>query len=192
MRVPWKTASLGKRTTVKAELVDLYRTLADLAGIGSSVQGSVQGTSLAAVFDEPAMEKTPVELADKAAFSQIGRCVCGDFYGPNKTHPYVPRDTKECGGNACCKVPLAQFNYMGYSMRTADMRFTAWVPFDNATLRVDWNHPGQALELFDLSGDDGRDFDNAAYSANIAADPARSQDVNRLLAELKAAVASWY
>lgn len=33
VRVPWMTASLGKRTTVKAELVDLYRTLADLSGL---------------------------------------------------------------------------------------------------------------------------------------------------------------
>ena len=31
IRVPWKAASLGKRTTVKAELVDLYRTLVELS-----------------------------------------------------------------------------------------------------------------------------------------------------------------
>ena len=34
IRVPWKESSRGKRTTVKAELIDLYRTLADLTGIG--------------------------------------------------------------------------------------------------------------------------------------------------------------
>merc|ERR1712217_578851 len=49
MRVPWKTASIGKRTIVKAELIDMYRTLADLAGL-SGVQASVQGMSLADVF----------------------------------------------------------------------------------------------------------------------------------------------
>eukprot|EP00666_Eupelagonemidae_sp_cell4sb_P011975 gene11975-20694_t len=31
IRAPWKAGSVGARTTVKAELVDLYRTLADLA-----------------------------------------------------------------------------------------------------------------------------------------------------------------
>merc|ERR1719421_340751 len=43
MRVPWKRGSLGQRTRVKAELVDLYRTLADLAGIGGEVEAGVQG-----------------------------------------------------------------------------------------------------------------------------------------------------
>ena len=37
MRVPWKRASLGQRTQVKAELVDLYRTLAEVLGLGAAV-----------------------------------------------------------------------------------------------------------------------------------------------------------
>merc|ERR1712110_1010616 len=49
IRVPWKKGSIGKRTLVKAELVDMYRTLVDLAGF-DGVQDSVQGTSLAKVF----------------------------------------------------------------------------------------------------------------------------------------------
>jgi arylsulfatase A-like enzyme len=35
IRAPWAAASVGQRTSVKAELVDLYRTLAELSGIGS-------------------------------------------------------------------------------------------------------------------------------------------------------------
>ena len=90
-----------------------------------------------------------------------------------------------------CKVPLAAFNYMGYTMRTAAERFTAWVPFDNATLRVDWNR-SVALELYDLTDDDGRDFDFAGYSSNLALDPAYASRVDELLPQLKAAVESWY
>lgn len=36
IRVPWKNNSIGKQTLARAELVDLYRTLADLSGIGQS------------------------------------------------------------------------------------------------------------------------------------------------------------
>jgi hypothetical protein len=35
IRAPWAAASVGQRTSVKAELVDLYRTLAELSGNGS-------------------------------------------------------------------------------------------------------------------------------------------------------------
>ena len=37
-------------------------------------------------------------------------------------------------------------------------RFTAWVPMDNSTARVDWG--AEVLyELYDLQGDTGSDFD---------------------------------
>ena len=69
VRVPWKTASVGTRTDVRAELVDIYRTLASLAGLSDAVQSDVQGTSLAPIFDGGA---PPAALAAKPAFSQIG------------------------------------------------------------------------------------------------------------------------
>ena len=72
--MPWKTASVGRRTTVKAELVDLYKTLVELAGFDSSeVQPSVQGTSLVPVFDDPAA--APM-VTSKVAYSQHPRCGC--------------------------------------------------------------------------------------------------------------------
>ena len=76
IRVPWAANSIGARTTVKLELVDLYRTLAGLAELpATSLQPSVQGTSLASVFDAPT--DLPPMLQQKAAYSQIGRCDCG-------------------------------------------------------------------------------------------------------------------
>ena len=68
IRVPWKTPG---RTTVAAELVDMFRTLVDLAGLdASAVQSDVQGTSLAPLFDDAKA------LAGKLAYSQIGSCAC--------------------------------------------------------------------------------------------------------------------
>lgn len=192
IKVPWKKASIGARTVVKAELVDMYRTLADLAELTTvppAIEASVQGTSLAAAFDAPT--SLPANLQAKRAFSQIGRCSCNGMY-PNKVGK--PGDTvKECGANACCKVPLGQFNYMGYSMRTETMRFTSWVPFDNHTNRVAWQPPALVYhELYNLSNDDGRNFDYGGYSANVAGLPKNVPLVTELLAELQDAVASWY
>jgi len=48
VRAPWKAAAVGARTSVRAELVDLYRTLVDLAGLNASdIQPDVQGMSCA-------------------------------------------------------------------------------------------------------------------------------------------------
>ena len=76
IRVPWELSSIGRHTMVKAELVDLYRTRAELSGLSSSapeIEASVQGTSLAAVFKDPIYPMT------KPTFSQIGRCSCEQF-----------------------------------------------------------------------------------------------------------------
>ena len=206
MRVPWKASSVGQRTTVKAELVDIYRTLADLAeltNVDPVIETSVQGSSLAAAFDSPTTP--PALLANKRAYSQIGRCSCGTYCSGfevnNMAQGYQPCDAShagpprvhECGGNACCQIPQSQFDYMGYTMRTVDRRFTAWVPWNNLTLRVEWNNTqAMGLELFDLAADTGRDFDFAGYSTNVAQDSANAKEVADLLADLHAEVDTWY
>lgn len=185
IRVPWKRASLGQRTTVKAELVDMYRTLADLAGL-PGVQSSVQGMSLADAFDSPT--KLSPTLASKAAFSQIGRCDCG-VYGPNQTHK---GNATMCGANACVRTPQGddQYNFMGYTMRTTEWRYTAWVHWDHVAKRADWSQP-VASELFNLTLDTGRDFDFDGYSLNLANNPECAKIVPRLKTQLKAAVQTW-
>ena len=45
---------------------------------------------------------------------------------------------------------------MGYTMRTDDARFTAWVPWDGARNTTNWSNASLAYELFDLTGDDGQ------------------------------------
>jgi hypothetical protein len=152
------------------------------------VQPDVQGTSLAPLFADP--HSPPANLSHKAAYSQIGRCGCGVH--ACSCGAASPPTCHECGSDACAQVPLGQFDYMGYSMRTAAWRFTAWLPFDNATLRVDWRAGPAATELYDLASDDGRDFDFAGYSDNVAGKAEHAATLRKLLGELEAAVQSWY
>ncbi len=76
IRAPMLPQSAGTRTSVRAELVDLYRTLVDLAGLdATAIQPDVQGVSLAPLLVAPA-SPPPALLAGKAAYSQIGSCAC--------------------------------------------------------------------------------------------------------------------
>eukprot|EP01065_Artemidia_motanka_P032589 TRINITY_DN39569_c0_g1_i1.p1 TRINITY_DN39569_c0_g1~~TRINITY_DN39569_c0_g1_i1.p1 ORF type:complete len:505 (+),score=154.33 TRINITY_DN39569_c0_g1_i1:54-1568(+) len=179
IRVPWKKASVGKRTQVKAELIDLYRTLAELTGIDATgIQTDVQGHSLAAVFDEPSA------MAEKVAYSQIGSCACKQYTRNNWTG-------YECDAGRCLHTPIKDFNYMGYSLRNADYRYTVWVAMDNQTARVDWDKTA-AHELYLLADDKGLDFDFPAYSHNVAGLAEHNHTVERLYQELKAQVQTWY
>ena len=186
IRAPWKRAAAGQRSAVRAELVDLYRTLVDLAGLDAgAVQPDVQGASLAPLFDDP--QAPPPALATKAAFSQIGSCACRVY--AIRT-PSLNWTGPECDSNRCAGTNVTHFDFMGYTMLTPDgWRFTAWAEMDNATARVDWARP-TFHELYNLSGDAHTDFDLDAYSLNVA--PEQPDLVARLLAQLKAAVLSWY
>ena len=73
MRVPWKPASAGRRTESVVELLDLYRTLAELAGLPEP-PADVEGSSFAAVFDAPEQQlKTE-------AYAQYSRCPGKRFF----------------------------------------------------------------------------------------------------------------
>ena len=190
IRAPWKGASAGQRTAVRAELVDLYRTLVDLAGApAGSVQPDVQGTSLAPLFDDPAAPLPP-SLASKSAFSQIGSCSCGTY-----TH-VLPSGSNwtglECNSNRCGGTPVnrSDFDFMGYSVRTPEgWRYTLWAPMNHTTSRVDFS--GTLYdELYDQREDKGADFDLDAYFFNVVSlYPAVSAALRQ---ELVAAVLSWY
>ncbi len=152
IRVPWKRASVGARTQVFAELVDLYRTLVDLAGLNASdIQPDVQGKSLAPVFDTPA---TPPSELQNVAFSQIASCSCKEYTVGNWTG-------LECNSGRCAKVNVSNFDFMGYTMISNDVsitnggkwRYTIWASWDNTTERVDWTRPTYD-ELYDQSSDE--------------------------------------
>ena len=133
IRAPWLPASAGKRLSTVVELVDLYPTIAELAGIGMPSVGGAEGgggggysglggRSLAALVDQPR------NGTEGVAFSQIARCWPKDVKHDASSFPAMA----QCDG-----VPSAEYAFMGYSMRTSIARFTEWVPvrWDAATAR---------------------------------------------------------
>lgn len=83
-RAPWvQTKPGGTKTTALAEAVDLYRTLADLAGVGSSVEPGVDGVSLLPVIRNPAL---PFDDEPRMfAGSVFPRCLVKSIVNGNST-----------------------------------------------------------------------------------------------------------
>ncbi|MEZ6130143.1 MAG: sulfatase [Planctomycetaceae bacterium] len=90
---PARSSGHGRSTKSLAELVDLYPTLAALAGIDSDLNQRLEGDNLAAVVADPTAS------VKAAAFTQHPQ----PFYGPR-----------------------TNWKAQGYSIRTADWRYTEW------------------------------------------------------------------
>jgi hypothetical protein len=114
IRVPWMVNAEGQESNVLAEMVDVFPTLAALAGLPDpkTMVGStgINGTSLAPIFVNPA--NTSIKVA---AFSQFSKNNIGIYVDPT-----FPRNATQL---------------MGYSVRTAEWRYTAWFRFDGANAR---------------------------------------------------------
>ncbi len=104
IRTPGQTTG-GKRTGSLVELVGLYPTLCDLAGLPKP--GHLQGTSFATLLGDPEL---PLR---KTAVSQFPRS-----------------------------------GFMGYSLRTAQFRYTEWRSIDDATVTASelYDHRTDTLE----------------------------------------------
>ena len=71
-------------------------------------------------------------------------------------------------------TPKNKFNYMGYSCRTPEWRYTLWVEWDDTTLQPKWDG-ASAEELYDHKNDNSSSFD-LWENVNVATEnPAAAQ-----------------
>ena len=139
VRAPWLgNGHAGEHTSSFVELVDLYRTIASLAGISSSsIEEDVDGDDFSQVLVEPDV------VLKEVAFSQYSRCP-GDRFWPKEM-----KDQPDYVYNNCESVPAGNMSYMGYSMRTEKWRYTEWFKWDGQTCEADFAAPSRGIELYD-------------------------------------------
>ena len=128
IRAPWKPRSAGKSTEALVELVDLYPTIAALAGAPLPRHGRVSasrfdGRDVSNLFDEPSLSEPDCtsDACVSVAVSQYPRC-----------------STFGCARNYA--------GTMGYTARSDAWRYTVWLPFANGT--ADWTARPVAQELY--------------------------------------------
>jgi len=137
IRAPWKTAAMGQRTSALVELVDLYPTLAEVAGVPVDLsKESVDGRSMAHLFEEPSLQHKD------AAYTQYPRCWPDDSQ-TSDAFTHMER---------CTHVDKADFAYMGYSLRTSRWRYTEWAKWDGVNLKPVWSDLA-GVELYDHEDD---------------------------------------
>ena len=140
IRVPWLPQAAGVRTSAQAELVDIFPTLNDALDVRydpAREGGTLDGESLMPVLKDPTFG------GKNYSISQYPRCPV-DRAVPWKS-------------NVCEFVDRSLIPFMGYTIRTADWRFTQWLEWNGALLRPDWDKP-VANELYSHKDDDGYDF----------------------------------
>ena len=110
VRAMFKPKSVGTRINATfVELVDLFKTFAELAGLPAPEAG-VEGKSFAPVFDDPATALAPVDAdVGQVAWAQYDRC---------------PKNESELWTETACKhTARVNISFMGFSMRTVDWRW---------------------------------------------------------------------
>ena len=176
IRCPWKTAAAGKITGVLAEAVDLYPTLAALAGLPAPLsQGEeVNGTNLEPVFDAPGHGPTAAALKT-AAFSQLAKA--------NLQNPFQIGAASPPGGPARNTTEI-----MGYTVRVDGWRYTCWFKFDHVAIVPITTAAGIiGRELYDHRADDVLAVPGAGETVNVVAEKAHAS----VVAELHAAVVGY-
>eukprot|EP00040_Diaphanoeca_grandis_P034611 m.215491 g.215491 ORF g.215491 m.215491 type:complete len:620 (+) comp33188_c0_seq1:219-2078(+) len=164
LAVPWKTKSHGMATDALTENVDVYPSLATIAGLPTPMIACVnciEGDDVSPLLDTPTM---PWKAA---AFSQYARCALDNTTG------YYTR----CSGTA-----LDALQTMGYSIRTGRWRYVEWFPFNDHTLKANMNIT-IAKELYDHGDDAGNDMDFT--ESNVVDDPNNAAVVSELALKIR-------
>ncbi|RME73605.1 MAG: DUF229 domain-containing protein [Verrucomicrobia bacterium] len=174
VRTPGMPASSrGRRTDALVELVDIYPTLCELAGL--PLPAHLEGVSFAPLIRDPgrrwktaAFSQFPAPALREWGAFPLRPAMRETFFGP-LIEAVEGRIRAECGER--WDRELFEHRLMGYAMRTDRYRFVAW---------LDTAHPDReplAVELYDHRVDPGE-------TRNIAGE--RPDKVETLLRQLRA------
>ena len=202
-RAPWilKGDLAGRKSNALAELVDLYPTLSELAGL--TLPRGAGGADLGGVSLVPVM-RGEVEQVKNATLSQFPRCYQNNsHHSGGKPGDEGNRTVSWESMSDCHWTDRNALDFMGYKLRTANWSITSWQRWNGEMLRPIWGSDcGQlsegnagvgCFELYDHIGDDGMapaafdDYENV----NLAADPAHAVKLKEMLALLKQNVEKW-
>jgi len=154
---PWLSGTAGMRVSNITQLVDVFPSMAELAGVPVNASEGLDGVSFASVLtQQPASSPLP-----PWALSVYPRCPAN-----------VANSSQWWHANDCMTVERTAFPFMGVSLRTDGLRYTEWFRWNSTALAPVWDGNGTvAVELYDHTGDDGTTFDGPWEVVNLADNP---------------------
>jgi len=180
IRAPWMADSINKTTNIIAELVDVYSTLADLAGAKIPTD-KLDGTSLVPAFNNTdiltlSTVNEKLNISEKVAYSETESNIihnCEIFRAPNDGG---------CMGNQ----KLKNIVWSGYTVRSQGWRYMVWVPhgpdkkknknkpsggsFGKRVKLDNWESKYLLEELYDHRNDTGMDLEYKGQNTNLVND----------------------
>ena len=176
---------------IPVELVDIYRTLADLAGLDLPDDEVIDGKSLVPMMRGPLNEE---QVGEWTAFSQFPRCLNGANYASlplskddrNVWRIYGDGDRPSFSHEVtnlpafkltnCNEITADGMDFMGLSVRTVAWRFTAWFKFQG---EVNFEAGAVTEELYEYYKGD-TDMKSPNNFDNVVDDPANAEAVKHL------------
>ena len=155
------------------ELLDLFPTLVDLAGLpkievcpsnSTNIQLCTEGNSLSPIiktfkfYDRANIPNRKFQFKSYLAFlnkfkkKKLLKITNKVAYSQYPRPSIVPSKTPDSD-----QPRLTETNIMGYSMRTSRYRYTVWLPFDHETFKSNWSNI-VAQELYDHKIDPEENF----------------------------------
>ena len=173
--------SRGKGTSSPAQLLDMFPTLAALAGLSFDLAGGANGgvvetdgVDLSPLFADP--NKVGVSTA---AFSQQAKCYQKDKATPHPT----PTQQLKLAMMTCEFVDRTEMDFMGYSIRNGAWRYTEWCAWNGTAMKPLWSTASSVgIELYDHRGDVEGQLDSE--NANVAHMKENEETVAALSKEL--------
>lgn len=177
IRAPWlssspSAAAAAVRVAALVELVDLYPTMAELAGLALPKGETLDGVSMV-----PLLRTRPPAITDGATSAWQSKPAAFSQYPRRVTHT-----SEAWNHNSIIHHERTTFTHMGYSARTPEWRFTEWVEWNQTSLKPVWGRVA-ARELYDHRNETTfpTDFD-VGETENIASHPEVASEVEALAA----------
>ena len=186
IRAPFINNSSGIVTNTITELIDIFPTIADLAGIPAPDNYNLDGTSLRSIINYEIDKKTFHQQQQEFinSSSSLSSSSTINVYPPAPYHlnnyalsvyPRCPTDLTNVSNywanNDCLMTERINFPFMGISLRVNQWRYTEWRYWNYTLLTPDWSKDPIGIELYNHQDDNGTTFDGNYEQFNLAGLP---------------------
>jgi len=191
IRAPWlATKSSSAKVSDIVELIDVYPTLAELAGITVPATYKLDGSSFASlvttslsenVETSPIIKQNSIDNNLKYPHNNLLNSYALSVY------PRCPADltnpARYWAKNDCMMHERSNFPFMGISLRVQDWRYTEWLRWNGSAISPEFDSKPIGIELYNHAGDDGSSFDGDYEVYNLAGLPKYS-DIQKQLSTM--------